>query len=123
MSSWIERGMAVFGLIIFSGALLCISNIVSERIVAALFIMLIGSAFFEVIRLRIWSWRIVRWLASEEWIESQSALWYNFTLMKGRIVLLRLVEKSKRIAEWSEKRSLFRVRFCILLKIAREEII
>ena len=98
------------------------SKIVSERIEAALFIMLIGSAFSEVIRLRICSWRIVKWLASEVLIESQSALWYSFTLIEGSTDLMILVEKSKRIAEWSEERSLFRVRFWILLKIAGEEI-
>ena len=83
------------------------SKIVSKRIEAALFIMLIGSVFSEVMRLRICSWRIIRWLASEELIESQSALWYSLTLMEGSTDLLRLVEKSERIAEWSEEISWF----------------
>ena len=65
-----ERGILVFVLIIFSCRLLWMSKIVSERIVAALFIMLIGSAFSEEIRLRICSWRIVKCLESEELIES-----------------------------------------------------
>ena len=53
ISSCIESGMLVFGLIVFSGSWLCISKIVSERIEAALFIILIGSAFSEAIRLSI----------------------------------------------------------------------
>ena len=50
------------------------SKIVSEGTEAALFIMLIWSAFLEVIRLRVCSSRIDSWLAIEELIESQSAL-------------------------------------------------
>ena len=79
------------------------SKIVSQRIVAALLIMLIGSAFLEETRLRICSWRIVKCLESEELIESQSALWYSLPLMDGSTDLLRLVEKSKRIAEWPKE--------------------
>ena len=52
MSNWMERGILVFGLIIFSGRLLWMFKMVSERIVAALLIMLTGSAFSEEIRLR-----------------------------------------------------------------------
>ena len=66
---------------------------VSERIVAALLTMLIGSAFLEEIRLKICSCRIVKCLESKELIEFQSALWYSLTLMEGSIDLLRLVEK------------------------------
>ena len=65
-----ERGILVFGLIILSGRLLQMSKIVSERIVAALLIMLIGSAFSEEIRFRIYPCRIVKCLESEELIES-----------------------------------------------------
>ena len=107
----------------FSGRVLWIFRIVSVRIVAALLIMLIGSAFSEDIRSRTWSCRIVSWLEWEELIESQSALWYNLTLMGDKIYLLKFVKKSKRIAVWSEVRSLFKVRFWILLKIAGEKII
>ena len=89
---------------------------------AAELIMLIGSALLEDIRFRI-SYCIVSCLESEELTESQSALWYSLTLMGASIDLLRSVEKSKRIAKWSEERSLFKVRFWILLKIAGEEII
>ena len=99
------------------------SKIVSEGIEAALFIMLILSAFSEQRKLWICSWRIVKCLESEELIESQSALWYNLTLIEGSTDLLRLVEKFKWIAKWLEERSLLRVRFWILLKIAAEEIV
>ena len=85
----------------------------SVRIVAALLIILIGSAFSEDVRSRIWSCRIVSWLEREELIESQSVLWYNLTLTKGKILLLKFVKKSKRMAEWSEERSSFKVRFWI----------
>ena len=94
----------------------------SVGIVAALLLILVGSVLSEDIRFRICSCRIVRCLESEELIESQLALWYNLTLIGGSTDLLRFVEKSKKIAEWSEERSLFRVRFWILLKIASEEI-
>ena len=97
-------------------------KIESVRIVAALLIILIGSAFSEDKRSRIWSWRIVSWLEREELMESQSALWYSLTLI-GRITnLFKFVRKSNRMAEWSEERSLFTDKIWILLKIAGEEI-
>ena len=99
-SSWIANVILVLGLIVFS-----------ERIVAALLIILIGSVFSEDVRSRIWSCRIVSWLEREKLIESKSALWYNLTLMGGKILLLKFVKKPKRMAEWSEERSLFKVRF------------
>ena len=79
---------------------------VSERIVAALLTMLIGSAFLEEIRLKICSCRIVKCLESKELIEFQSALWYSLTLMEGSIDLLRLVEKdelARHAAAWVHK--------------------
>ena len=97
-------------------------KIESVRIVAALLIILIGSAFSEDKRSRIWSWRIVSWLEREELMESQSALWYSLTLI-GRITnLFKFVRKSNRMAEWSEERSLLTDKIWILLKIAGEEI-
>ena len=78
-------------------------------------IMLIGWGLSEDKRLRIWSCRIASCLESDESIES--ALWYNLTLIGSGVDLLTSVEKSNRMAEWSEERLLFRVRFWILLKI------
>ena len=91
----------------------------SVRIVAVLLIILMESVFLDDVRSRIWSCRIVGWLERKELIESQSSLWYNLTLMEGKILLLKFVKKSKRIAEWSEERSLFKVRFWMLLKNSR----
>ena len=91
------------------------------RIVAALLIILIGSAFSEDKRSRIWSWRIVSWLEREELMESQSSLWYSLTLIGGIIYLFQFIRKSNRMAEWSEERSLFRDKFWILLKITGED--
>ena len=42
--------------------------------------------------------------------------------MGGIIDFFKFVKKSKRMVEWSEERSLFRVRFWILLTLAGEEI-
>ena len=95
-------------------------QIASVKIVAALFIMLIGSALSEDTKFRICSCRIVSCLESRELIKTQSALWYSLTLMGGSIGLLRFVEKLELIAEWS---SLFKVRFWILFKKAGGEII
>ena len=72
--------------------------------------------------LKIWSCKITSCLEIDELTDSQSALWYNLTLMECGVDLSMFVEKSNRMAEWSEERSLFKGRFWILLKIAGEEI-
>ena len=95
--------------------LLWILVIESVGMMAALLMMLIGSELLDEIRLRICSYKKANCLAREEELtESQSGLWYDLTLI-GSGVDLMLVEKWNTMAEWSEERSLFTVRFWMLL--------
>ena len=66
------------------------------------------------IRIEIWSWRISNWLEKEQLIESQLALRQSLTLIGEEIDLLMLIERLKRMAGWSEEKSLFKEKFGIL---------
>ena len=66
------------------------------------------------ITIEIWSWRISNWLEKEQLIESQLALRQSLTLIGEEIDLLMLIERLKRMAGWSEEKSLFKEKFGIL---------
>ena len=58
-------------------------------------------------------------LEREEFMESQLASWKSLTFIGRETDLLMLVERLKRMAEWSEQRSLLIERFWMLLLRAR----